>query len=66
MRRPGENLSQQRLEAGERLPPIVGIERTLIPIRAKILARLVPGMVTKLVAPIAVTAQVMGIVIALE
>src|ERR1019366_9097281 len=66
MRRPGEDSPHQRLKRIQWLPRIIGIERALIPVRAKRLARPVPRVAEKLLTPVAIAAQVMGVVVALE
>src|ERR1700730_3459463 len=66
MRRTREDPPDQGLEARERLPFIAGIEGTLVPLRAKVLACLIPGMVAESIAPVAIAARVVGVVVRLE
>src|SRR5450631_1472326 len=66
MRRTREDPPDQGLEARERLPLIGGIEGTLVPIRAKVPACLIPGMVAESIAPVAVAAGMVGVVVGLE
>src|SRR6267142_3430707 len=66
MRRAREDPPDQGLEARERLPFIAGIEGALVPVRAKVPACLIPGMAAESIAPVAVAARVMGVVVRLE
>src|SRR5580692_7723059 len=54
------------LEGTERLRRVTGIEGALVPVGAKVLAGLVPGMVAKLVAGVSVAAAVMRVVVGLK
>src|ERR1700722_1648188 len=66
MRRSRKDPPDQGFEARERLPVITGIEGALVPVRAKVPACLIPGMIAESIAPIAVAARVVGVVIRLE
>src|SRR5258708_35327557 len=66
MRRAREDVPDQALEARERLPVIEGIEGALVPVRAKVPACLIPGMVAESIAAVAVAARVVRVVIRLE
>src|ERR1700733_11166806 len=61
-----ENLAHQGLEGLQRLCRVARIERALVPIGAKIPARPIPAMLAVPVASVAVAAQMMRVVIALE
>ena len=50
--RTAEDLADERLEGLERERGVVGIERRLVPPRAELVARVVPGVVAVLLAPV--------------
>src|ERR1700692_3336366 len=66
MRRTRENPPDQGLEARERLPFIAGIEGALVPVRAKVPAGLIPGMIAESITPVAAAPGVVGVVVRLE
>src|SRR5216110_621912 len=62
----GENPPHERLEGGELLGRVVGIEGALIPGRAEVHAGLVPGMIAVALAGVAIAPEVMHVVVVLE
>src|SRR3984957_3992256 len=66
MRRSRKDPPDQGFEARERLPVITGIEGALVPVRAKVPACLIPGMIAESITSIAVAARVVGVGIRLE
>src|SRR5882672_1788427 len=66
VRRARENPGQHRLEGGEVLGRIVGIEGALIPGRAEVHAGLVPRMMAPALASVAIAAEVMHVIVVLE
>src|ERR1700687_5763380 len=61
-----EDPGQHRLESGEVLTRIVGIEGALIPGRAEVHAGLVPRMMAPALASVAIAAEVMHVIVVLE